>query len=120
MPSGIDHVWKVHDTQAELADPFFAHTRKNSGSAATFAPPASHPVRESLNRLLKDCRFDEFVESMFAPSYAGPLGRFSLEPGMYFRTVLVGYFEGTDRERSIAWRAADSLGIRAFTGNRAG
>jgi hypothetical protein len=32
-------------------------------------------------------------------------------PGMYFR--MLGYFEGIDIERVIAWRA-DSLGIRAF------
>jgi hypothetical protein len=32
----------------------------------------------------------------------------------YFRLLLVGYFEGIDSERGIAWRAADSLGLRQF------
>ena len=35
-------------------------------------------------------------------------------PGRYFRLLLLGYFEGLDSERAIAWRAADSLSIRQF------
>jgi transposase len=85
-------------------------------ATATLARPASHPFYESLNRLLDECRFDEFVESVCAPFYADRLGRSSLAPGLYFRMLLVGYFEGIDSERGIAWRAADSLGIRAFLG----
>ena len=42
------------------------------------------------------------------------LGRPSLVPGRYFRLLLVGYFEGIDSERGIAWRAADSLAVRSF------
>ena len=42
------------------------------------------------------------------------LGRPSLAPGRYFRLLLVGYFEGLDSERGIAWRAADSLAVRSF------
>ena len=85
-------------------------------ATATLARPASHPFYQSLNRLLDECRFDEFVESVCAPFYADRLGRSSLAPGLYFRMLLVGYFEGIDSERGIAWRAADSLGIRAFLG----
>ena len=44
------------------------------------------------------------------------MGRPSLEPGVYFRLLLVGYFEGLGSERGIAWRAADSLGLREFLG----
>ena len=40
------------------------------------------------------------------------MGRPSLPPGRYFRLLLVGYFEGLDSERGIAWRAADSLAVR--------
>lgn len=82
---------------------------------ASLARPASHPFYERLNRLLEACGFDEFVESICKPFYAA-LGRPSLVPGMYFRLLMVGYFEGIDSERGIAWRAADSLGIRAFLG----
>ena len=39
-----------------------------------------------------------------------------MPPGIYFRLLLVGYFEGLDSERGIAWRAADSLTLRDFLG----
>jgi transposase len=48
--------------------------------------------------------------------YAQTLGRPGLAPGIYFRLLLVGYFEGLDSERAIAWRAADSLTLRDFLG----
>jgi transposase len=44
------------------------------------------------------------------------MGRPGLAPGIYFRLLLVGYFEGIDSERGIAWRAGDSLSIREFVG----
>src|SRR3982751_533404 len=78
------------------------------------ARPASHPFYDRLNRLLDECQFDEFVESLSKPFYAKTLGRPGLTPGIYFRLLMVGYFEGIDSERGMAWRAADSLGIRAF------
>ena len=40
----------------------------------------------------------------------------SLPPGVYFRLLMLGYFEGVDSERGIAWRVADSLTLRAFLG----
>jgi transposase len=83
-------------------------------ATAALARPASHPFYERLNRILEECRFDEFVEKICQPFYADRLGRPSITPGMYFRMLMVGYFEGIDSERGIAWRAADSLGIRAF------
>ena len=45
-----------------------------------------------------------------------PIGRPSLLPGTYFRLLLIGYFEGIDSERGIAWRTADSLALRGFLG----
>lgn len=85
-------------------------------ATATLARPASHPFYERLNGLLDERGFDEFVEDMCRSFYVERIGRPSLPPGMYFRLLLVGYFEGIDSERGIAWRAADSLGIRAFVG----
>src|SRR5579871_2408599 len=82
--------------------------------AASLARPASHPFYERLNRILEECRFDEFVEDLCRPFYAQRLGRPSLSPGMYFRLLMVGYLEGIDSERGIAWRASDSLSIRSF------
>lgn len=59
-------------------------------------------------------RFDEFVENLCEDFYAGEVGRPGLSPGIYFRLLMVGYFEGIDSERGIAWRASDSLSIRSF------
>jgi transposase len=67
-----------------------------------------------LNQVLEERGFDEFVEGRCAPFYAERMGRPSLAPGRYFRILMIGYFEGIDSERGIAWRAADSLGLRRF------
>ena len=75
-----------------------------------------HPFYEQLNRLLEERGFDEYVEQQCARFYAKKMGRPSLAPGRYFRLLLIGYFEGIDSERGIAWRAADSLGLRSFLG----
>lgn len=83
-------------------------------ATAALAHPASHPFYDRLNGLLEECQFDEFVESLCERFYAKTLGRPGLAPGIYFRLLMVGYFEGVDSERGMAWRAADSLGIRAF------
>ena len=76
----------------------------------------SHPFYAKLNQLLAEQGFDTFVETLCRPFYADKMGRPSLAPGHYFRLLLIGYFEGLDSERGIAWRAADSLGVRAFLG----
>jgi transposase len=75
-----------------------------------------HPFYVRLNRTLESEGFDGFVEKVCRRFYAPVLGRPSLSPGRYFRLLLVGYFEGLDSERGIAWRAADSLAIRSFLG----
>jgi transposase len=76
----------------------------------------SHPFYTRLNQTLRDADFDTFVERACQQFYAPRMGRPSLAPGVYFRLMLVGYFEGLDSERGIAWRAADSLGLRDFLG----
>src|SRR4030095_2597304 len=77
---------------------------------------AAHPFYRRLNRVLDEAQFDTFVEGAGAPFYAEWMGRPGLAPGRYFRLLLLGYFEGLDSERAIAWRAADSLSIRSFLG----
>jgi transposase len=77
---------------------------------------ASHPFYTRLNRLLRDHGFDDFAEAQCAGFYAETMGRPGLPPGIYFRLLLIGYFEGIDSERGIAWRAADSLALRDFLG----
>src|SRR3974390_1447470 len=73
-----------------------------------------HPFYRRLNELLDGEKFDEFCEGECAKFYADNNGRPSLTPGTYFRLLLIGYFEGIDSERGIAWRCADSLGLREF------
>ena len=75
-----------------------------------------HPFYQRLNRILDTHAFDAFVEAQCAPFYAATVGRPSLTPGTYFRLLLIGYFEGIDSERGIAWRTADSLALRGFLG----
>jgi transposase len=77
---------------------------------------AAHPFYRRLNRILDEAQFDAFVEGACATFYAPVMGRPGLAPGRYFRMLLLGYFEGLDSERAIAWRAADSLSIRSFLG----
>jgi transposase len=76
----------------------------------------SHPFYEKLNRLLAEHGFDQFVEAQCRAFYAEKMGRPSLAPGQYFRFMLLGYFECLDSERAMAWRAADSSGVRGFLG----
>lgn len=77
---------------------------------------AAHPFYAQLNRLLDAADFDGYVEGVCQRFYAETMGRPSLPPGRYFRLLLIGYFEGLDAERAIAWRAADSLSVRSFVG----
>ncbi|HUR57913.1 MAG TPA: transposase [Opitutaceae bacterium] len=77
---------------------------------------AAHPFYQRLNRVLDEAQFDAFVEGACSTFYAPVLGRPGLAPGRYFRLLLLGYFEGLDAERAIAWRAADSLSVRSFLG----
>jgi transposase len=85
-------------------------------AASDLPTTAAHPFYERLNRILDDAGFDAYVERLCARFYAPVMGRPGLEPGRYFRLLLVGYFEGLDAERAIAWRAADSFALRRFLG----
>jgi transposase len=76
----------------------------------------SHPFYQRLNEVLERHGFDGFVEGLAAKFYAPRFGRPSLPPPVYFRLLLIGYFEGIDSERGIAWRVADSLTLREFLG----
>ncbi len=75
-----------------------------------------HAFYDRLNAVLRAAGFDRFAEDLCAPFYAAVMGRPSMPPGRYFRMLLIGYFEGIDSERGIAWRCADSLSLRSFLG----
>jgi transposase len=84
----------------------------------TIALPRSpgHVFYDKLNQLLAEADFDRYVEDLCQPYYVDGAGRESIPPGVYFRMLFVGYFEGLDSQRAIAWRCSDSLSLRAFLG----
>ena len=79
---------------------------------------AGHPFYQRLNALLAEAEFDRWIERRCQQYYqqAEKRGQPSIPPGVYFRMLLVGYFEGIDSQRGIAWRCADSLSLRQFLG----
>jgi len=77
---------------------------------------AGHAFYDKLNGLLAEAGFDRRVEGLCQEHYADGVGRESIPPGIYFRMLLVGYFEGLDSQRGIAWRCGDSLSLRSFLG----
>jgi transposase len=93
------------------------HAKQASMWVATQDLPrsASHPFYVGLNQILDQHDFDGYVEGLCERFYADD-GRPGLPPGRYFRLLLIGYFEGLDAERAIAWRAADSFALREFLG----
>jgi transposase len=94
------------------------HAKQTSMWVATQNLPRSvaHPFYTRLNQILDKADFDGYVESLCQRFYADEIGRPGLPPGRYFRLLLIGYFEGLDAERAIAWRAADSFALREFLG----
>jgi transposase len=95
--------------------------KRKPSQSELFIPSANvvkgpgHPFYSKLNQVLQEAGFDDYVEKLCEPYYKEG-GRPSIPPGVYFRMVLIGYFEGLDSQRGIAWRCADSLGLRTFLG----
>src|SRR5213594_2253942 len=83
--------------------------------ATKLATGSGHPFYTKLNEVLAEAGFDEFVEKKCTPYYKEG-GRPGIPPGVYFRMLFIGYFEGLDSQRGIAWRCADSLALRSFLG----
>src|SRR6202045_3497656 len=83
-------------------------------AASELPKSPGHPFYVRLGGVLDAHDFDRFVEDLCSGFYAPVMGRPSLPPGRYFRLLLIGYFEGLDAERGIAWRATDSLAVRSF------
>jgi transposase len=85
---------------------------------ATTSLPKSqgHIFYRKLNQVLAEAEFDRTVENICRPYYHEHIGRPGIPPGVYFRMLLVGYFEGIGSQRGIAWRCGDSLSLREFLG----
>ena len=77
---------------------------------------AGHVFYTKLNRLLADADFDRRIEELCRPYYAEDVGRSGIPPGVYFRMLFVGFFEGLGSQRAIAWKCMDSLSVREFLG----
>jgi transposase len=75
----------------------------------------AHPFYEAVNKVFDSHHFDTFAEELCAKFYADE-GRPSIPPGVYFRCLLLGYFEGIDSERGIDWRCNDSNSLKVFLG----
>ncbi len=82
--------------------------------ASEQAEAPGHPFYQRLNAVLNQAEFDRFCERQCRGFYHSKLGRPSLPPGVYFRLLLIGFFEGINSERGICWRVADSLSLRRF------
>lgn len=93
----------------EVAQPLFISTVDLPGVRP-------NPFYETVNQVLSAHHFDAFVENQCGKFYCRNVGRPGLAPGIYFRCLLVGYFEGIDSERGIAWRCADSKSLGLFLG----
>ena len=82
--------------------------------------PKASPSRfyELLNGTLEAMNFAVEVRAMCAPAYAEAArgGRPGIDPVVYFKMLMIGFFEGLGSEREIASRCADSLSLRGFLG----
>lgn len=96
---------RVAEQQSEL---FITHDR--------LPRSPGHVFYRKLNQLLAEGGFDRWIEALCEPHYSRGQGRPSVPPGVYFRMLLVGYFEGLNSQRGIAWRCSDSLSLREFLG----
>ena len=94
------------------------------GDQAERAGFRAHPFYEQTNQILDSHGFDAFVEGLCQKFYADKLGRPSLPPAVYFRLLLIGYFEGIDSEGAlpggwpIRWVCGGSWAIRSPTPRR--
>jgi transposase len=85
-------------------------------AATDVVKPASHPFYTKVSEILDQNKLDRRLEHLCKRFYAPTMGRPGLAPGIYFRMLLLGFLEGIDSERGIAWRVADSLSLRDFLG----
>ena len=113
--TGIDTIDRASTLSPMAMGKRKRHAKQDSMWVATqdLRRSAAHPFYARLNQILDQHAFDRYVERLCERFYADD-GRPGLPPGRYFRLLLIGYFEGLDAERAIAWRAADSFALREF------
>jgi transposase len=116
-----EHLIKIDGGSRQGQSGLMAMGKKGDEQVGLFVPyhqmrSAGHPFYQALDTILRDAGFDKYAEKLCSRFYHPVMGRPGLAPGNYFRSLLVGYFEGIDSERGIAWRLADSLSLRDFLG----
>ena len=77
----------------------------------------AHGFYERLERALGKAGFGDTVRAICAPLYetdASCGGRPGIDPEVYFKMLMIGFFENLASERAIAARCADSFSIRTF------
>lgn len=68
-----------------------------------------------LEETLESFEFAAKVRALCAPAYdKSGVGRPGIDPVVYLKMIMVGFFEDLPSERAIAARCADSMSIRAF------
>jgi IS5 family transposase len=116
----VASIWEYRSTEFEgVTMALGKRKREQQGLwVATTELPKSpgHPFYQKLNELLAEADFDAWIEKRCEPFYDGKIGRPSIPPGVYFRMILVGYFEGIGSQRGIAWRCSDSRSLAEFLG----
>jgi transposase len=68
-----------------------------------------------LDETLESFGFADKVRALCAPAYKSTnAGRPGIDPVVYLKMIMVGFFEDLPSERAIAARCADSMSIRSF------
>lgn len=96
---------------AESQQEFWIETRRlPQATASTFY--------RKLDETLDAIGFTAGVREICLPAYADAArgGRPGIDPAVYFKMLMIGFFENLPSERAIASRCADSLSLRAFLG----
>jgi transposase len=77
--------------------------------------PAQNRFYTQLEETLESFGFAAKVRALCAPAYdKSGVGRPGIDPVVYLKMIMVGFFEDLPSERAIAARCADSMSIRAF------
>ncbi|MGL4400006.1 MAG: transposase [Luteolibacter sp.] len=104
-------MFKPRDNATDSQPQFWVETKRlPKATASTFY--------RKLDETLSQIGFTEGVREICKPAYADAAkgGRPGIDPAVYFKMLMIGFFENLPSERSIASRCADSLSLRTFLG----
>jgi transposase len=93
--------------------------RKKDAEPTLFVPTVDvyrHVPRTSFYEELDRLADWSFIYEMTRPLYAQKMGRPSLDPVVFFKCMLIGFYENIIYDRVLEYRIADSLSLRKFLG----